>query len=204
MLHVNAANVVAVNQKGWLFGQPLIIEEKQMKTITIWDTLSSEIYFFILKKLKNKDAAHEILQNSFLKIHQNIHQLKDTEKVRAWAFQIVRNEISNHFKDQSRNFHNVNFELLKKPDSYTEFCCFDRFVSNLPKEFNEVIELVYIKGKKQVEVAYLLGISLANVKARIRRAKSILKINFNECCKFKLNEEGKLTGEPNCAYCGSY
>ena len=173
----------------------------KMETITIWNDFNSEIYFFILKKVKNKDAANEIFQNSFLKIHQNINQLKDSNKVKAWSFQIVRNEIANYFNNQSRTFHNVNSDTLKNADNFKEFCCFDRFISNLPKDYKEVIELVYIKGKKQVEVAELIGISLANVKARIRRAKSILKINFNECCKFELNEDGKLIGEPNCAHC---
>lgn len=173
----------------------------KIETITIWNAFNSEIYFFILKKVKNKDAAHEILQNSFLKIHQNSDQLKDSKKVKAWSFQIVRNEIANYFNDQSKKFHNVNFNTLKNTESFKDFCCFDRFISNLPKEYNEVIELVYIKGIKQVEAAELIGISLANVKARIRRAKEILKINFNECCKFELNEDGKLIGEPNCAFC---
>lgn len=173
-----------------------------METITIWNTFNSEIYFFILKKVKNKDAANEILQNSFLKIHQNIGQLKDSIKVRAWSFQIVRNEIANYFNNESKTFHNVDFGILKNPETHIDLCCFDRFIDNLPKEYKQVIELVYIKGKKQVEVAELMGISLANVKARIRRAKSMLKINFNECCKFELNEEGKLVGEPDCAHCG--
>lgn len=173
----------------------------KMETITIWTAFNSEIYFFILKKVKNKDAANEIFQNSFLKIHQNIRQLKDSNKVKAWSFQIVRNEIANYFNDQSRTFHNMNFDTLKNTENFKDFCCFDRFISNLPQDYKEVIELVYIKGKKQVEVAEFMGISLANVKARIRRAKAILKINFNECCKFELNEDGKLIGEPNCAFC---
>lgn len=173
----------------------------KIETITIWNNFNSEIYFFILKKVKNSDAANEILQNSFLKIHQNINQLKAPNRARAWSFQIVRNEIANYFNRQSKTFQTVNFEILKNPDNYKEFCCFDRFISNLPEEYREVIELVYIKGKKQEVVAELMTISLANVKARIRRAKSMLKINFIECCKFELNEEGKLIGESNCAYC---
>ena len=173
----------------------------KMETITIWNNFNSEIYFFILKKVKNKDAANEILQNSFLKIHQNIGQLKDSRKVRAWAFQIVRNEIANYFNNLSKTIHNVDFGILKNPETQIDLCCFDRFIANLPKEYKQVFELVYIKGKKQVEVAELVGISLANVKARIRRAKAMLKINFNECCKFDLNEDGKLIGEPDCAHC---
>ncbi|MFO7719065.1 MAG: sigma-70 family RNA polymerase sigma factor [Gillisia sp.] len=173
----------------------------KMETIAIWNSFNSDLYFFILKKVKNKDIANEILQNSFLKIHLNINQLKDSQKVKAWSFQIVRNEIANYFNNQSKTNHNVNFYQLNDPDSDKDFCCLDRFISNLPKDYYEVIELVYIKGKKQIEAAGLLEISIANVKARIRRAKSILKINFNECCKFELNEEGKLTGDPDCSYC---
>ena len=67
--------------------------------------------------------------------------------------------------------------------------------------YREVIELVYIKGHKQKDVAVALDISLENTKARIRRAKDMLKHKFKECCKYELDEKGKLTGEPNCSTC---
>lgn len=172
----------------------------KIETITIWNQLNTQLYFFILKKVKNKDAANEILQNSFLKIHQNINSLKDASKAKAWTYQIVRNEITNFFTTESKTITKPSIDFLKNSDTYEELCCFDRFVSNLPKEYNEVIELVYFEGKKQAEAAKIIGISLANVKARIRRAKVILTKNFNECCKFEINKEGKLTGENNCSY----
>lgn len=46
-----------------------------------------------------------------------------------------------------------------------------------------------------------LGISLPNVKARIRRAKNILKDRFTNCCKYIRNEQDQLAGEPDCAIC---
>ena len=39
-----------------------------MDTQTVWNNLNSEVYFFILKKVKDRNAANDILQNSFLKI----------------------------------------------------------------------------------------------------------------------------------------
>ncbi|SHI42207.1 RNA polymerase, sigma subunit, SigZ [Arenibacter nanhaiticus] len=173
----------------------------KIDTITIWNTYNSQLYFFILKKVKNKDSVDEILQNSFLKIHQNIEQLKNPEKVKAWTYQIVRNEIANHFKDSTDTSISLNQDLLKDAENHPKFCCFDKFIANLPLEYKEVIDMVFIKGKKQIEVAELLKISLPNVKARIRRGKLILKKNFNECCKFEINKEGKLVGEENCAKC---
>ncbi|MEM1121849.1 MAG: sigma factor-like helix-turn-helix DNA-binding protein, partial [Bacteroidota bacterium] len=65
----------------------------------------------------------------------------------------------------------------------------------------EAIEMVYIQGHKQNEVAKILGISLENTKARIRRAKEMLKQNFQACCKYEVNKAGKLVGEANCSVC---
>ena len=74
-------------------------------------------------------------------------------------------------------------------------------INELPEIYKEVIELVYIDGKKQKDAAKHLGISLENVKARIRRAKDMLKKKFKECCKYESNKKGKLIGAPNCSKC---
>tara|TARA_R110002050_G_scaffold88375_4_gene186723 strand:+ start:42973 stop:43503 length:531 start_codon:yes stop_codon:yes gene_type:complete len=174
----------------------------KIETADIWKKHYSEIYFFILKKVKDEEATREIIQNAFLKIHQKINTLKDSEKVRAWVFTIVRNEIANHYHLTFKAVHhNPRYEISSTNDGHQEFCCFDRFVTNLPQAYKEAIHLVYLQGKTQRAAAEELGISLANVKARIRRAKSLLIHNFNECCKFEINVAGKLTGDSNCSIC---
>ena len=173
----------------------------KIETADIWKKQHSEIYFFILKKVKNEEATREIIQNVFLKIHQNIDTIKDITKVRAWVFTIVRNEIANHYNLAPKTISITSFVISPNHNSYQEFCCFDRFVTNLPMPYKEVVQLIYFQGKTQIEAAELIGISLPNVKARIRRAKLILINNFNTCCKFKINAEGKLIGDSNCARC---
>jgi RNA polymerase sigma-70 factor (ECF subfamily) len=71
----------------------------------------------------------------------------------------------------------------------------------LPEIYRHVIELIYIKGLKQKEVARKLEISLENVKVRIKRAKDILKQKFSECCNYEFDKKGNLIGESNCAIC---
>lgn len=172
-----------------------------METQKIWNNFNNELYFFILKKVKNKDVTNDIFQNTFLKIHKNLFQLKKEEKVKAWVFQIARNEIVNYFNKES--IYVGEFDANKEIDlqKYNHICCFDKFLNDLPEIYNQVIELVYIKGQKQKDVAEILEISLENVKARIRRAKGILKKNFNECCKYELDKNGNLIGESNCSIC---
>ena len=172
-----------------------------METQKVWSNFNDEVYFFILKKVKNKDVTNDIFQNTFLKIHKNLSKLKKEEKVRAWIFQIARNEIINHFNKES--FYVGNLETSKEIplQKYEHICCFDKFINDLPEIYRQVIELIYINGKKQKDVANELEISLENVKARINRAKDILKKKFNECCKYEFDKNGKLIGESNCSVC---
>ncbi|WP_019039715.1 sigma-70 family RNA polymerase sigma factor [Psychroflexus tropicus] len=172
-----------------------------METQKIWDNFNDELYFFILKKVKNKDAANDIFQNTFLKIHKNLSKLEKEEKAKAWIFQIARNETINYFNKESIYVEKLNINKKIPLEKYQYICCFDKFINDLPKIYRQVIELIYIKGLKQKDVAKELGISLENVKVRIRRAKDILKKKFNECCKYEFDKNGKLIGESNCSIC---
>lgn len=172
-----------------------------METQKIWKQFNEELYFFILKKVKNETATNDIFQNTFLKIHKSLYQLKEEEKIKAWVFQIARNEIANYLKQESVYVGTTKENKEIDSENYQNICCFDRFINDLPTIYKEPIELVYLKGKKQIEVSAILDISLANVKARIRRAKNILKKNFNECCKFEFDKNGSLMGESNCSKC---
>ncbi|MEO1012813.1 MAG: sigma-70 family RNA polymerase sigma factor [Bacteroidota bacterium] len=172
-----------------------------METHKIVSDFSDELYFFILKRVKNKDVANDIFQNTFLKIHQNVSKLEKEEKVKAWIFQISRNEIANYFKRESDDAKKRNMAKEIPSSEYQHICCFDKFVDELPETYRQVIELMYISGCKQKDVADKLGISLENVKTRIHRAKDILKKKFNECCKYEFDKNGKLVGESNCSSC---
>lgn len=172
-----------------------------METQKIWSDFNDELYFFILKKVKNKDVTNDIFQNTFLKIHNNLSKLKDEDKVKAWVFQIARNEIANHFKNESVFTEEINTNKEIPIQKYQQVCCFDKFITDLPEIYRQVIEMIYINGKKQKEVAEELAISLENVKARIKRAKDILKTKFNECCKYEFDKNGNLIGDSDCSTC---
>lgn len=119
-----------------------------METQLIWNSYSEEIYFFILKKVKNRNSTNDIFQNTFLFFHENISQLRQEAKVKAWVFQIARNEMMNYFNQESKRSRQCN-ELGVEPVQYEAICCFDKFIKDLPFPYKEVIEIVYIKGKSR-------------------------------------------------------
>lgn len=97
--NVNVINVVAAKSKIKV-GFSNLGCFLNMETQAVWSQYYSEMYFFILKKVNNKTIADDILQNAFLKIHRSLSQLKDHSKIRAWVFQIVRNELANYFNSE--------------------------------------------------------------------------------------------------------
>lgn len=173
----------------------------KITTEQIWKDYYTELYFFTMKKVKNQDAVNEVIQNAFIKIHNNIGTIRDESKVKAWTYQIVRNEINNLFNQDKKLQETSNLSDFVSGSTINDLCCLDRFIDELPQNYRQVLQLVYQEGITMNEAAEQLDISLANVKARIRRSKKILKENFNECCKFRFDNNGKLVGESNCTVC---
>ena len=88
-----------------------------------------------------------------MKIHKNLFQLKNDTKVKAWVFQIARNEIVNYMNQEMVYVENLKPEKQASPQKQQQMCCFDTFINDLPIIYRDAVELVYINGKKQKEVA---------------------------------------------------
>lgn len=168
-----------------------------MESEEIYQKYYASLYLFILKRVKNEVISEDILQSTFLKIHEKKSQLKDPTKLKHWIFQIVRNEIIDHFNSQKPKIVDV------LPSEATEdgACCLHRFIDELPDLYRNPIQMVYLEGKSQNETAEKLGISLAAIKGRIRRAKEILKEKFKICCKYSVDGNNQLIGQADCQVC---
>ena len=49
---------------------------------------------------RNDSDAEDVLQNVFCKIHQNIAELKDPDKLYPWVFQTTRNAIIDFYRER--------------------------------------------------------------------------------------------------------
>lgn len=174
-------------------------------TAKIWDQFHDNLYAFVLKRVRNEADTDDILQDVFIRIHQSLDKLKDEKKLESWVFQIARNATNDFFRKQSK-LSGEEFPELEDQDvgfygKQEMFCCLQPFVKELPEKYRMAIELADLQGKKQGEVAKILGISHSGAKSRVQRGREILKEKFVECCHFTIDENGKLTGEQDCERC---
>lgn len=59
------------------------------------------IYYYILGKVKNKELAEDLVQNSMEKAWNNLEQLKNTDLSYTWCIRIADNTITEHFRRAS-------------------------------------------------------------------------------------------------------
>ena len=92
-----------------------------MTTNQVWTQYSNALKQFILSKVKDSNIADDILQDTFIKIHTKLHNLKDLTKLKSWCFSIARHSILDYWST-NRTFEIANFEAETLPiRRYTQY-----------------------------------------------------------------------------------
>jgi RNA polymerase sigma-70 factor, ECF subfamily len=181
---------------------------KPEKLQLLWDEFSTDLKIFIKSKVKNDSASDDILQEVFLRIHNNINSLKDENKIKAWIYQITRNVIIDHFRAVNRE--QKESELLKEL-SYTPTSTrfMDEAITDMIKsmdqlapEYCEALCLIELEGMSQTEYAEKKGLSYSGAKSRVQRARVMLKEMLLKCCHYQADKYGTVISiQPACCCC---
>jgi RNA polymerase sigma-70 factor, ECF subfamily len=167
----------------------------------IWLKFSHPVKDFIRNQTHNADVTDDILQEVFIKIHQNLHLLRDEERVAGWVFQIARNTVLNYFRSQKKQLEHQEFHLQKaqsesdfKENNLNEMVgiWLEEFKKDLDPKYQEALQLVDIEGITQVELANRLGISVSGAKSRVQRGREQLKQKLIDCCPVKTDQYGNI------------
>ena len=172
----------------------------------IWDEFGLKLKQFILKRVKDKSTAEDILQEVFLKIHAGLVGLKEEGKLEGWIFQVTRNAIVDHFRKQ-RPKEELTEQLFKDSSNDHEVIeelapCIKEMIESLPADYRQALILTEYEGLTQTQLAEKVGLSLTGAKSRVQRGREKLKEMLLACCHFELDKRGKVIDYyPRCACC---
>lgn len=169
-----------------------------MTTTSIWIEFSESLKRFIFSRVKNEEIANDLLQEVFVKIHLKVGTIKKQESMKSWVFTITNNVILDYFKKNTKSspiLSEIPAIVDENHKEHSAIDCLKPLIENLPSTYSKAMLLSEIEGLKQAEVAKKLNISLSGAKSRIQRGRNLLKQGFIDCCDYKLNESGHLTGE---------
>jgi|SRR5690606_1083957 len=136
--------------------------------------LSPSLRFFAYKITRNKEAAEEIVSESFLKLWNNREKAKSMQSVKVFLYLITRNACYDYLGAQYQqrtilieekvlNEVEDNFDILSKI-TYNELVfLISKELEKLPSRQGEVFRMAYIEGLETGEICDNLNISSSNV-----------------------------------------
>jgi len=171
------------------------------------------IYRYVSRLVGSSSLADDLTQETFLRVHRHLGELKDPAALEAWLYRVATNVCYDHFR--SRDHHQpvpppaeqgdkwdppVAETDALRPDQLLEQSemsdCVLRFLIGLPEAHRRVLILHDLQGHTNPEIAQMLGLSLENVKIRLHRARASLRAELSGGCDFSRDERGVFVCEP--------
>ena len=164
----------------------------------------NELLGYVIKKVKDKSLAEDIVHDVFLKVQAKANQVRENDKMIGWIYRVTKNTIIDHFRFQSRI---VKAEDLDWEDdkTYLNQCverCLTENLATLPDKYREALELSEVQGLSQLELAKRLNISYSGAKSRVQRARQMLKEMMERNYHVKLDNYGNVVRCENRLPCG--
>ncbi len=133
------------------------------------------LYNLIRSIVLNHDDSDDILQNTFIKIFQNIDKFKGESKLFSWMYRIATNEALTFMKSKAFKNKISNEELQTKLiDNLAADVYFDgdeiqlklqKAILLLPEKQQLVFKMKYFQELKYDEMSTILGTSVGALKA---------------------------------------
>ena len=161
--------------------------------------------------------AYDLTQETFLRVHKNLDELRSPEARTAWIFRIASNLALDYLRSRSsrQDRQNVSLEadLLSTqgagPFPLTEELsaedrleleemaeCLHHYIHELPETSRACLILRDLEGLGEGGVAEILGCSTGAVRVRTHRARKLLRQRLQQGCRFYQDPRGTLRCEP--------
>jgi len=144
------------------------------------DAYADNLYRFILKNLGDDAMAADIIQDTFEKLWMKLEEVSAL-KVKSYLFTSAYHTLIDYIRKEKRNIYvdPVSLNEQSGSDHYSDLGeILERAVRNLPEDQKAVVMLRDYEGYSYKEIAEITGLSEAQVKVYIYRARVYLKAYF--------------------------
>ncbi|WP_444909672.1 RNA polymerase sigma factor SigZ [Microbulbifer sp. TRSA005] len=170
---------------------------KNMTIDSVWKEYRSALRAFLSSKVSSADAVDDLLQEILIKIHRNLHTVRDQKSIKSWLFQIANRTVIDFYRENGR-LKEVELEdnlLLPEEDSETQrrlSACIEPFVNALPQESAALLKAIELEGQSQKSYATEHKIPYSTLKSRVQKGRSQLRKLFEDCCHFTHDSHGTV------------
>lgn len=138
------------------------------------------LYHHIRSLLLNHDDANDVLQNTFIKVYQNIHTFKGKSRLFSWLYRIATNESLDFINQKSKRQHlSLTDYNLQQVELLPDDPLFDgdqaellllKAVATLPEKQQLVFKMKYFQDMDYQSMSEILQTSIGALKASYHHA----------------------------------
>jgi RNA polymerase sigma-70 factor (ECF subfamily) len=151
----------------------------------IFQANSKKIYHLCFGYTGDDDAANDLLQETFLKVWQNLEKFRNQAMISTWIYRIAVNTCLTYLKSEKRQakdeltpniIENKAEEVSEKQEQIkTLYQCISKLEEN-----ERIIITMVMDEVPYPEIADISGISEGNLRVKIHRIKHKLTELYNE------------------------
>jgi RNA polymerase sigma-70 factor (ECF subfamily) len=173
----------------------------------MWSELHERLRAFVGRRVSDRVVVDDLTQEILLRLYTHIGRLREQERLDAWAYQVARNVIADHWRDRAASReHPFDDRLHDKLASVAELepddqadqlrseiaSCLAPMVDRLPAAYRDAVRLTDLGPLTQAEAAAELGLSVPGMKARVQRGRAQLQEMLRACCRIELDRRRRI------------
>ena len=144
-----------------------------------------DVFCFVMKKVQDENVADEITVSVFSKVLAKLDLYDPNFQFKTWILTIAQNTVIDYWRKKNRenedstdNFDDFKNQFARSPEelliSEEDHKQILNIIESLDFNYQEIIRLRFFEEKSIKEIADELGLTIANTKVRIMRAKKVL------------------------------
>ncbi|MDO1449140.1 RNA polymerase sigma factor [Rhodocytophaga aerolata] len=140
------------------------------------------IFRFLYKSLRDEEAVNDLVQDCYLKLWQNKDSV-DPQKVKAWLFSVAYRAMLNYVKAHTRKVpwqEDSHAPAVFQKNEFDTRAILEKALNELPALQKSILLLRDLEGYEYKEIGEILGISEAQVKVYLFRARQKVKNYIKE------------------------
>ena len=169
------------------------LENDQQAYTEILKKYRAPLYNLLYRMVRNKIETEDLVQEAFIKAFNSLASFNDDYAFSTWLYKIAINNCIDHFRKKKlktypidkpieskdgnikREFPDVSYRPDNSLLSKEKGKLIEDAIQNLPVKYRTAIILRHTEDKTYEEISEIMQIPLGTVKARIFRAREMLK-----------------------------
>jgi RNA polymerase sigma-70 factor (ECF subfamily) len=189
--------------------EPILLDERSHGAHRAWSDVHERLHAFVRRRVSDPHSAEDVAQEVLLRLHRNIGRLREEARLDAFAYEIARNAITDHYRARARTR-----EVPSAPSSLVARIegdpsqeqdvddsdgrqqlarCLEPIARRLPEPYRQALLLTDLGDLSQTQAARMTGLSVSGMKARVQRGRAQLRELLTECCQVALDGRRQVT-----------